>query len=393
MLRPMEVGERITGAQVVDIAATGDHDARVRELPPADIDPTLVAGLPVRTGEWGDTTVEGVLAHSRARSLVVLHHGRLAYEWYGPTGGADRRNRCYSVTKSFTGTLAAMAIHDGVLDRSAVVADLLPELTGSAFADATVGDVADMTVAMGYDEDYADAVEGASHEPTLGFGDYMLALGLELPGVEVPDDAPRTIRDFLPTVGPTTGRHGEAFAYATPATDVLGWLLERARGIDYADLFGATIWTRIGAEHVARLSLDPAGTPTVAAGLAVTTRDLARFGLMLAEQGSPGVEPVVPVEVIDDIRDGGDEEAFRRDGHYDYLTGYSYHDQWWLPGGAGRPMSAWGIHGQVLWIDPDAQVVIATHCGGPDPSDRRRDLEQDAMCRALTEASSSWPRA
>ena len=61
-----------------------------------------------------------------------------------------------------------------------------------------------------------------------------------------------------------------------------------------------------------------------------------------------------------------------------------------MPGGPTRPMSAWGIHGQVLWVDPDAGVVIATHCGGPDPSDVRRDLEQDAMCRALTQASHTW---
>jgi CubicO group peptidase (beta-lactamase class C family) len=387
MLPTVEVGEHIRGAQIVDIPP-GDPP---RALPSGQLDPTRIAELPVRTTTWGETSVEGVLARSQARSLVVLHEGRIAFEWYGPTGGPDRRNRCYSVTKSFTGTLVASAVHDGTLDRAAVVGDLLPELAASAFADATVGDVADMTVAMGYDEDYADAVDGASGGTTLGFGDYMLALGLD-PSDDPDDphgtgrsDAPRTVRTFLPTIGPVDRRHGEAFAYATPNTDVLGWLLERATGAEYPDLLGRAIWTRIGAEHVARLALDPAGTPTMGAGLAMTTRDLARFGLMLSEQGRPGAEPVVPVAAVEAIRDGGDRGAFLRSGQYDYLTGYSYRDQWWMPGGARRPMSAWGIHGQVLWVDPDASVVIATHCGGPDASDVRRDLEQDAMCRALTD--------
>ncbi|MGZ4694581.1 MAG: serine hydrolase domain-containing protein [Acidimicrobiales bacterium] len=384
----MEVGERIVGAQVVTIPRGGE----VRDLPPAGIDPVEVAALPVRTDQWGDTTVEGVLARSQARSLVVLHDGRIAYEWYGPSGDRDRRNRCYSVTKSFTGTLAAVAMHEGRLDRSATIGDLLPELAASGFGDATVGDVADMTVSMGYDEDYADAGEAPSGEPTLGFGDYMLALGLELPDAVVPDDAPRSIRDFLRSVRPGNGPHGQTFLYATPCTDVLGWLLEQAGDASYPDLLAESIWARIGAEHDARLALDPAGTPTAGAGLAVTTRDLARFGLMLCEQGRtarPGDE-VVPSSVIEDIRDGGDREVFLRGGHYDYLTGYSYHDQWWLPGGPDRPLSAWGIHGQVLWVDPDVRIVVATHCGGPDPSDQRRDLEQDAMCRALTEASLGW---
>jgi len=129
----------------------------------------------------------------------------------------------------------------------------------------------------------------------------------------------------------------------------------------------------------------------------VTTRDLARFGLMLSEQGhvdarsdAAATAGTIPAAVIDDIRAGGDPEVFLAGGQYDHLAGYSYRNQWWMPGGANRPMSAWGIHGQVLWVDPDARIVIATHCGGPDPSDVRRDLEQDAMCRALTEASLDW---
>ena len=73
-------------------------------------------------------------------------------------------------------------------------------------------------------------------------------------------------------LGPGTGRHGETFTYGTPVTDVLAWLLEDASGgRPYVELLGAGIWSRIGAEHDASLSFDPAGTPVCGGGLAVTT--------------------------------------------------------------------------------------------------------------------------
>jgi len=378
----MEVGERIVGGRTVEI----DRRGEVRTFRPTDVDPATLAGLEVATGRWGATTVAEVLERHEARSLVVLHGDELAYEWYRPGDDGRRRNRCYSVTKSFTGTLAAIAMHDGVLDRAAAVGGLVPELAATGFGDATVGLIADMTASIAYDEDYADAVETTDGQTILGFGDYMVALGLELPDADLPADMPRSIRAFLAQVRKGSLPHGEVFAYATPTAEVLGWLLERARGVAYAELLGASLWSRIGAEHAASLSLDPAGAPMTGAGLAMTTRDLARFGLLLSEQSRPTNDPVIPSAVIEIIRDGGDQAAFQRGGHYAYLAGYSYRDQWWMPGGAGRPLSAWGIHGQVLWVDPDAQIVVATHCGGPDPSGERRDLEQDAMCRALTAA-------
>jgi len=61
-----------------------------------------------------------------------------------------------------------------------------------------------------------------------------------------------------------------------------------------------------------------------------------------------------------------------------------------MPPGPSRPLSAWGIHGQLWWVDPDAELVVACHSVGPAASDERRDAEQDAMCRALTEASAAW---
>ncbi len=120
----------------------------VRPLPPMGVDPASVTALPVATDRWGATTVDEVLRRHDARGLVVAHRGRLAVEWYRDQRDAARRRPCYSVTKSFTGTLGALAVDRGALDRSAVVGDILPELAASGFGDASVGEVADMTVSL-----------------------------------------------------------------------------------------------------------------------------------------------------------------------------------------------------------------------------------------------------
>jgi CubicO group peptidase (beta-lactamase class C family) len=345
-----------------------------RPLPPAGLDPEEVTQAGVATGG----TVGEVLERHRTVSLVVLHRGRLAYEWRRPGADPATRHSCYSVTKSFTGTLAALAAHDGMLDRASRVGDVVPELAGSGVASATVGEVADMTASIAYGEDYLDALAGPSPGPEFGWGDYIAALGPH--GAA----APGGIRGLLARIGPGPGPHGEAFGYATPLTETLAWALERASGRPYADLLCEAIWRHVGAEHGATLAVAPDGTPLAGVGLAMTTRDLARAGLLWAEGRFPDA-------VVESMR-AGDTDAFQRGGRYAYLAGYAYRDQWWLPGGPQRPLSAWGIYGQLLWVEPDDDLVIALHSDGPDASDRRRDLAHDALCRTIGTLSRAWPR-
>ena len=152
----------------------------VRPLPALGLDASAIGDLAVRTDRYGATTIREILDRFECRSLVVVHRGGLAYEWYATERDATARHACFSVTKSFTGTLAAIAVHEGTLDRAARVRDLIPELAETGFGRATVGDVADMAVAIAYDEDYE---EGAtSQSTTLGFGDYLAALTGETAG-------------------------------------------------------------------------------------------------------------------------------------------------------------------------------------------------------------------
>ena len=81
------------------------------------------------------------------------------------------------------------------------------------------------------------------------------------------------LRAYIATMR-KAGKHGEAFHYVSTNTDLLGWILERVSGTDFATLLSREIWQPMGAEFDAYITLDRLGAPQTDGGLCVTTRDL-----------------------------------------------------------------------------------------------------------------------
>ena len=89
-------------------------------------------------------------------AIVVLHRGRVVYERYMNQMRPETPHLLFSMTKSFTGLLAAQLAHEGLIDPQALVTKYVPELAGSAWGDMKVRDVMDMTGAVRYREVYTD---------------------------------------------------------------------------------------------------------------------------------------------------------------------------------------------------------------------------------------------
>ena len=85
---------------------------------------------------------------------VVLHGGDVAYEKYFNDQTPGTQHLMFSVTKSFTGTMMLMLMEQGRIDAESLVAEYLPELKNTAFGDATVQQILDMTNSINYVEDY-----------------------------------------------------------------------------------------------------------------------------------------------------------------------------------------------------------------------------------------------
>lgn len=281
--------------------------------------------------------------------ILVLHQGRVVDERYFGVLDADRPHIAFSVTKSFIGTIAACLVHEGLLDDRAPVSQYVPELGPSAFGQATVRQLMDMTTALQYSEVYTD--------PKAEIWDYVRA------GNIMPRPAayqgPQSFYEYLTTVK-RQGSHGEQFAYKTVNTDALGWIIQRVTGMSLAENLSQRIWRHLGAEQDAYISVDTTGTEFAGGGLNTTLRDLARFGEMMRNNGQADGRQLIPKAVVDDIRAGADPAKFKPAG-YLTLPGWSYRNMWWVSHNAHGAFMARGVHGQALYIDPTAEMVIARY--------------------------------
>ncbi|MGQ3296252.1 MAG: serine hydrolase, partial [Shinella sp.] len=119
------------------------------------IDPAI-DGVTFRpTGADQDMTWLQSLSANYTDGIVVLHKGVLVYEHYSGCLNEAGQHGAMSVTKSLTGLLGEVLVAEGVLDEKAKVATVVPELAQSAFGDATIRQVLDMTTGLRYSEDYA----------------------------------------------------------------------------------------------------------------------------------------------------------------------------------------------------------------------------------------------
>jgi CubicO group peptidase (beta-lactamase class C family) len=318
-------------------------------------------GLTFNDMKGNPLTWEKALDLNYTDGILVLHKGKVVYERYLGALEPNRPHICFSVTKSFVGTMAAMLAAEGKIDSAAPVTKYLPEMKGTAYEDATVRQVMDMIIGVKYSENYTD--------PKAEIWDYAKS-GMALtgcPGYE----GPKTYYEFLKALK-KEGQHGEAFAYKTVNAEILAWIVKRASGKSLSDFLSKAIWAKIGAEGDAYFQIDTIGTESGGGGLNTTLRDLARFGEMIRLKGFYNGKQIIPVKVVEDIFQGGNKDLFAK-AKYATLPGWSYRDMWWVSHNEHGAVMARGIHGQNIYIDPKAEMVIVRFASNPQASNVAND--------------------
>ena len=276
--------------------------------------------------------------------MLILHEGRVVYERYFGCLEENGLHAIMSMTKSFTGLLAEILVFERVLDDTALVRDIVPEIAGSAFASATVRQVMDMTTGVQYSEDYSD--------PEADIWLYSRAASpLPKPeGYAGPDG----YWDYLQQVAPE-GEHGDAFHYKTINSDMLGWIVSRVTGKAVTELASERLWRPLGVEQDAYQTVDGKGVPFAGGGITAGLRDLGRLGQLMLDAGEWHGERLFPAEVVEKIRAGGDPAKF---AGFPTIPNGSYTSQWWVFHNANGAFAARGVHGQTIYVDPAAEMVL-----------------------------------
>lgn len=308
-----------------------------RELTPSPRpEPWPVAAEPVQPP---DVLVEGetlkftsLLADRDTLAFVIVDNGVLVYEWYAPDHGPETPSMVFSVTKSIFSLLLGAAIDDGLI---ASVGDpvtlYLPELAGRGFDAVTLQDLLRMDSNLDYVED--DNPFGIHVE-----FNYTADLPSDILALETRDQP-----------------DGE-FRYKSGDNAMLGLVLGRALGdMTITDYLQERLWNRLGAENGGVWSTDhEGGLERTWCCLALTARDLARFGQLAVAEGEWQGRELLPTPWLDaSFEPGFGAERWPGDYEGSPLLNYGYH--WWL---TSEAVVGLGKGGQYLYIDPDRQMVI-----------------------------------
>lgn len=282
------------------------------------------AELPPETADW----IKG----RAVTSLLVLDGGQIVHEsYYLGTGPEDLRIG-WSIAKSFVSALFGIVQAEGKISSlDDPVTKYAPALSGSAYDGVTIRQVLQMTSGVQFDEDYLDY-----HSDINKMG-RVLALGGSMDG-------------FAAGLSARASAPGERWKYVSIDTHVVAMVIRGATGRDLPGLLAEKIITPLGLQAEPYILTDGRGVGFALGGLNLTTRDYARFGLMIAQGGQWQGRQIVPA---DWIAASTIASAPTAPGKIRY--GY----QWWIPkGAAGGIFMARGIYGQYIYIDQPRDVVI-----------------------------------
>jgi CubicO group peptidase (beta-lactamase class C family) len=293
-------------------------------------------------------------------ALIVMKSGSVIFEdYYQGTAPSDLRIS-WSVAKSFLSALMGVLIDEGVIESIDLpVTRYAPSLIGTAYDGATIKDVLQMSSGVTFDEDY---LKSRSDINRMG---RILALG-------------GSMDRFAEGLSETFAPAGHGWQYVSIDTHILGMVIRGATRRAIPDLLSEKIIARLGLEVEPTYLTDGNGVAFVLGGLNLTTRDYARFGQMIAQDGMWQGKQIVPA---DWIAASTAPTANTAPGE----TGYGY--QWWIHNGAtmGQFMAR-GIYGQYIYIDQPRNVVIVTNAADRNFRVDGIARQNEDMFRAIAES-------
>ncbi|GGP36422.1 hypothetical protein GCM10009347_00190 [Shewanella algicola] len=279
------------------------------------------------------TNSEAFLARRATTALLVIKDDQITFEQYYLGTQSDDKRISWSMAKSFVSILFGMQVDAGNIDINKTVGFYLPELASSGYGNVKVEHVLQMSSGVKWNEDYLD------FNSDINKMGRVLAIGGSLD-----DMTSELVNESEP---------GKAFHYVSMDTHVISMILRRVSGKSLVELIQQNLWNTIGMESDAFWLTDSQGAEFALGGLNVTTRDYARFGRLLLNNGEFNGKQIVSAEWI---KAATTPQADYLKPQTDKL-GYGY--QIWLPPQAQQgEFFCVGVYGQYIYVNQQHNVVI-----------------------------------
>lgn len=278
-------------------------------------------------------SLEAFIQSRSVTALVVLKNGELVYENYYQGTQAEDLRISWSVAKSFLSALLGIAVEEGyIASIDDQVTDYAPSLIDTAYDGASIRNVLNMASGVTFNEDYHDFNSDINKMGrVLGLGGSM--------------------DEFAASLIETHHAPGAYWQYVSIDTHVLGMVLRGATGVSVPTYLTEKIFDPLGLEADPYYVTDGFDVAFVLGGLNLRTRDFARFGQLILQNGNINGTQIVPEDWIDLSTT---PSAPNTPNWTDYGM------QWWIDKDAPTgEFFALGIYGQYIYIDETEGVVIA----------------------------------
>jgi CubicO group peptidase (beta-lactamase class C family) len=281
------------------------------------------AGLATVSVDGAERDLEEFLGSTGTTTFIVIRDEAILYERYLNGDNRSSIQTSFSVAKSYLSALVGIAIEEGLLSLDDPITEHIPELLDrdQRFSRITVEHLISMSSGLRY------------VESNLPWGDdaqtYYAADLREL-----------ALEDTEIVEAP-----GKTWLYNNYNPLLLGMILERATGMTVAEYLEQKLWRPLGSEFTASWSLDSesSGFEKMESGLNARAIDFARLGVLYANGGEWEGQEIVPRDWVET------STGAQAIGYYGYW--------WWVePGGV---FLARGNHGQLVYVDPSRDLVIA----------------------------------
>jgi CubicO group peptidase (beta-lactamase class C family) len=277
------------------------------------------------------------LARHPATGLLIARGDTILFEHY-QYGRTDRdRFLSQSMAKTVVAMLVGIAVREGAIRSiDQLAADYVPALDGTEYGKTPIRALLHMASGVAFKEVY----DAPGDNQRLN----AMLFTRNNPG------AAQAVRLFNTREVPADTR----FHYASIETEVLGLVLTAAVKMPMTEYLRTRLWQPMGAEADVTWTIDTLGQEVAFCCLNAVLRDWARLGMLLANDGMRDGRQIVPREWLMDATTA--QAPFLRPGIMTKTYGYGY--QTWLLPGPRRQFALLGVHGQTIFVDPAARLVL-----------------------------------